>query len=359
MATGVIPETPMKHQNILSSQESTAVGRLRSGGLWACRARSAALIALLLLGLCGDVGRGGVMMNGLTPKKIDPKPWIEARSFFTFPLASGDALNSPAALSNSLAGGLALAFTPPAGGAVHVDTRGTTLDKLALLEINLTNCAQRMGGAPVKVKRERIPIPLAQAAKFAVTASPLMMGGGAVFYDLTADAAKLDLRPDKHGKPLMVMDDATGGTMTIDTTIPALQAAALASVRADAAEDGIKIDGLQLSLSSDNPHSIGMKVAVAAHQGIIYTTVHFAATMDVDDQMNATGHDIHLSGDGPVGGLLMALVAPFVKSSEGRTAPLVDFSDPGLKLSDLNISVNGQAVHIAAKFVKATTPAAK
>lgn len=299
------------------------------------------------------------MTNRLAPRKIDPKPWIEARSFFTFPLASGDALNSPAALRNSLAGGLALAFTPPVGGAVRVDARGATLDKLDLLEINLTDCAQRMGGTPVKVKKERTPIPLAQAVKFAVTATPLMMGGGAVFYDLTADAAKLDLRPDKHGKPLMVMDDASGGAMTIDTTVPALQAAALASVRADAAEDGVKIDGLQLWLSSDNPHSIGMKVAVAAHQGIIYTTVHFAARMDVDDQMNATGHDIHLSGDGPVGAVLMALVEPFVKSSEGRTAPLVDFSDSGLKLWDVKISVQGQAVHIAAKFLKVAPTTAK
>jgi hypothetical protein len=121
------------------------------------------------------------------------------------------------------------------------------------------------------------------------------------------------------------------------------------AARAAAETQGIKIEDLDLKLTSKGPRSAAAEVRVKAKKSILSGVVIIKGRLDIDDELNATISELNASGDGLVGKAAAGLVQGKLKQYDGTKVSLMAFSLGDVKLRDLKIDLKG-ALKVSASF---------
>jgi hypothetical protein len=231
-----------------------------------------------------------------------------------------------------------------------VTIEGDSFPTLKAMQVNLTDASDDLSKTKIKVKRERPAKPGVVVGHLEVRADPLLVAGAKLSYRMSFEGAKLDLREDKQGKPILALSEAADGTFVADTTRQDLERVLAASMNASSKKIGVSVDRVDLKLSALSDRSVKADVRIAASDGILTTAVRFSGEITIDEDMNATVEHLQCEGEGPVGLLLMGIVSPFVHSYEGKERALVVFPSADDHLKDIGVRLNGDAIHLTAAF---------
>jgi hypothetical protein len=186
---------------------------------------------------------------------------------------------------------------------------------------------------------------------FEMVAEPMVNHRSRVNLEITGTHIRLDLQHDKDGKPILMLADASEGTVHFDVTHDDLQKLVLATVREQASSHGISIRSTELDLQSIGPRSLLADLHLSTVVAFIPAGMRFTARVDIDDQMNARISRLDCQGDEALGPLIVGLIRPAINKYNNTTRPLLSFPSGHLHLKDVQIQA-GEHVEMTAKFAR-------
>jgi hypothetical protein len=305
-------------------------------------ARSALLAGLLTIGLASD--------PAATSPVAKQDAWLEAKPACVFPMGCDAMPPSGVAFAAALFGGLQrLAVIPP--GAVQsgmIQIQSDAYPTFGSLRIDLSNSAEDDVHKPPKVNWHYTPKSAVTAAQFEVSASPLLIHGAKLEYDLTATDADLNLAEDRAGHPLLMLMGTTHGHFSATATRDTVHALCLAAAKRFATKYHFSVKDLAVDLTTPTDRSVNVVVDVAL-AGELGGSLHFTGLFEVADDLRATASHLTCTGDGPGGDIIAAMLTPGLMYYDGKTKPLVVFPFDAMTLRDVRFHMDDN-LHIAADF---------
>ena len=264
-----------------------------------------------------------------------------------FPLAGKDFPENADELAEGIGEALAQVLTlSKKGDAVSAEGKFPSIKKL---RVNLNNAQVSATEPPPK------PQPAGKRQK-GITVDQLEVSGKPIKYEnnqleleLKASGVTLDFARDKKGNPLLVLADAREGSVRAKMSKDDIESLARAAAEMAAKGQGIKIEGLELTLTGEGKRSLAADVRVKAKKMMVSGVVRISGRVDIDDALTATVTKLDAEGEGVIGAMASGLVKGKLKPYEGRTFPLMTFSLGDVRLRDLKIDVKNN-VQVSAEF---------
>lgn len=265
-----------------------------------------------------------------------------------FPLTGKSFPDSTDALVTAIEGALAQVLTLPKRDSV-VTAEGGKFPGVRKLKINLSGATVSAAEPPPKPRATGKREPGIAVEQLEVVGQPIKYEQNKLDLSLNAKGVKLDYGRDKKGQPLLVLADAKEGHVEAKMSKADIESLARAAAELAAKQQGIKIEGLELTLTSNGPRSLAADAKVKAKKMMVKGTIHIRGKVDVDDEMNATISGLNCQGDGVVGTMVSGVVQSKLKPYEGKVFPLMTFSLGDVALRDLKIDVKNN-VRVSADF---------
>jgi hypothetical protein len=264
-----------------------------------------------------------------------------------FPLAGKEFPESADELAVAIRDALAQVLTlPKMDGAVTVEGKFPSIRKL---KVNLNNAEVSATEPPPKPQPTGKRQKGIEVEQLEVSGKPIKYEKNRLELELKASGVTLDFARDKKGQPLLVLADAKDGHVQARMSKADIESLARAAAELAARGQGIKIDGLDLTLTGDGKRSLAADVRVKAKKMMVSGVIHITGHVDVDDEMNATVSKLDCDGEGMIGAMASGLVKSKLKPYEGQTFPLMTFSLGDVSLRDLKIDVKNN-VQVSAEF---------
>lgn len=185
-----------------------------------------------------------------------------------------------------------------------------------------------------------------------ISAHPLVVEGARVWLDLRADEADFGFRGDRAGNGWLVLVGARDGQAEVRLAGADFEALLLAGLKAGAARQGVRIEGVRWALHEIGPRAVGLDLWIAAARRVVLAdvraTVRASGRVEIDDRLDATIRDLRVEGEGPVGGVVANLAAPYLRRYDGRTVPLTGLP-LGVELRDVRVDAS-DGLRITASF---------
>ena len=265
-----------------------------------------------------------------------------------FPLAGKDFPETSDELARAISGALAEVFTLAKKDAA-VSAEGGKFPSIRKLKINLNNASVSATEPPPKPKPTGKRQPGISVDQLEVTGKPIKYEQNKLDLELKASGVQFDFGRDKKGQPLLVLADAKEGYVQAKMSKDDIEALARAAAEVAAKTQGIRIDDLDLTLTSEGNRSLAADVRVKAKKMMVSGVIHITGRVDVDDEMNATVSKLDCDGEGMIGTMAAGLLKGKLKPYEGKTFPLMTFSLGDVSLRDLKIDVKNN-VQVSAEF---------
>ena len=182
-----------------------------------------------------------------------------------------------------------------------------------------------------------------------VLAHPLYFETAPVELTLHAEAATLASATSGTGDPMLMLLEARGGDVTLETKRRDLEVFVQSLVSSLASRQGVEVKSTKLHLESRGPRSLHFRAEVSAKMLIMSAKVIVDGELDVDNQLGARLSHLTCTGEGMVGTAATALVRPYLEKLESRVFPLMAFSLGNVKLRDVSIQAN-DTVRVHAAF---------
>jgi hypothetical protein len=265
-----------------------------------------------------------------------------------FPLAGKEFPTTSDELDEALAGALAEVFTLPKKNT-GVSVTGGEFPDVGKVAINLDGAsvtANEPPPPPVGVGKRK---PGITVDKLQLTGHPIRYEQTKLDLELSASGLEFEFDRDKQGNPLLVLTDAKDGHVEAKISKKDIETIALTAATLAAAQQGIKVQELELDLKSEGSRSVSADVRVKAKKMMVSGVLRIRGRVDVDDALNATLSDLSCAGEGMIGTMAAGTVEKHLKPYEGKQIPLMAFSLGDLTLHDLQVEING-AVRVTASF---------
>jgi hypothetical protein len=300
-----------------------------------------------------------IFMNGATPardahaphaaKTRDPATaWISAKGFCCFPLEKDDLPRTGRQLIASMNGGWKDVFTIP-DPADDVDIEGGRYPAVDEMRVDLSRAVVNPNHKLARIGDFTASTKSLAVEHFQMVAEPMVNHKSKVNLEVTGTQVRLDLQHDRDGKPMLMLAEASEGTVHFDVTHDDLQKLVLAMAREQSSSHGIRIRSVELDLQSIGPRSLLTDLHLSTIVGFIPAGMRFTARMDIDDQMNARISNLDCQGDEALGPLIVGLIRPTINKYNNTTRPLLSFPSGHLHLNDVRIQA-GEHVEMTAKF---------
>jgi len=264
-----------------------------------------------------------------------------------FPLAGKSFPTSSDELAEAINGALAEVLTLDDDDAVSAE--GGKFPSIKKLKINLNNASVSAAEPPPKPKPTGKREPGVQVDQLEVVGKPIRYEQNKLELELKASGVKFDYGRDKKGNPLLVLADAKDGRVQARMSKADIESLARAAAELAGKQQGIRIEGLDLTLTSEGQRSLAADVRVKAKKMMVSGVVRITGRVDIDDEMNATVSNLNAEGEGMIGAMASGLVKGKLKGYEGKTFPLMTFSLGDVSLRDLKIDVKSN-VQVTAEF---------
>lgn len=307
----------------------------------------------LLLVLVMAVGGCCARKPAPPPQTLAPRPqdaWIKADAFCLLPLSEASVPETGAELADSILSSWmkGLVFPNPATVVTAIGGRYPAIETLCidLSDAVAVSKAKRPSIGPVTPATDRIAV-----VDFALVAEPLRSQESQSQANLlvTASDVQFDMQTSKEGMPLLLMTDASHGTLHFDTSIRDLEKSMLSTAKEKGSRGLVTVRNIRLDFRSVGPRSLNAVMHVSTLVGFIPAGLRFTARVDIDDQMNATIHNLTVDGDEALGPLIVHFIRPGLAKYDGKTKPLMSFPNPQVKLKNVQISA-GEHITLDAVF---------
>ena len=281
--------------------------------------------------------------------KKPPKPWIGTRSLCIFPMAAAPVPGEPQSLERVMTAGWRSRMIVPEGASL-VRVEGARSDtSIGSMFIDLSNVAIDYDRDQNKLRPKRHVYDSLHVANFVFVANPLVLEKSRMLIGMTVADAKLDLRSDRRGRPMLTLTDARDGTLTLEVPKQDVDALLLYAARKMAGKYGIGIDRTKLDVDVIEDRSIKIDLKIDTRLGFLPAGLRFKSRIDIDEDLNGTISRLNCEGDQVLGPLISAIVDPVLKQYEGKKRPLVGFEWGDMKLRDVTMN-SDDGFRLEAKF---------
>ena len=268
-----------------------------------------------------------------------------------FPLAGKTFPTSQAELAQQIRDAMNDVLTLPKKGE-SVTAEGGSFPSVKKLKINLNGASVSATEPPPKPKPTGKRQPGIEVEQLEITGHPIQYESRKLELDLKGKGLRFDFGRDKKGQPLLILADAEEGHVKAKISKADIEALALEAARFFAQKQGVKIEDLDLTLTSDGPRSVAAEARVKAKKLVMSGVIIIKGKLVVDDELNATVSDLNVDGEGMVGSMAAPMLQKLIKPYNGTEIPLVAFSLGDVALRDLKITVK-DSVQVTADFGKA------
>ena len=266
-----------------------------------------------------------------------------------FPLAGKTFPQSADDLTTAIHDALAEVIEMPRKSSA-VSIEGGKWPDLKHVKVDLSGAkisASQPPPAPPKARGKRQPG--ISVDRLDVLGHPLRVETSDLDLTLRAQEVAFDFAHDPAGGPMLVLTDAKSGHVEVKIAKKDLQAILLAGATVAAKQQGVSIQDLQISLTSEGPRSLAAEVRVKAKKMVMSGTITVRGKVDIDDKLVATLSSLACTGEGMIGGMAASFVGAKLKTVEGKRVPLMAFSLGDVALRDLKISA-ADPIKVSAEF---------
>jgi len=278
-----------------------------------------------------------------------PKPWLQAQSLCIFPMSQDGSAKTPEALDSALSDGWESRMRlPPAADIVRIEGAGA-YPRVDAMTIDLSDASVDPRRATKKLKPVGKPEGSVRVDTLAFIARPLLVERAKLLLGMTASGAKLDLRRDKKGRPMLTLSDVRDGQLSLEVAKKDIDALLLKSAREAAGKFGVSVDRTRLKLDVVDGRSLRADLKIDTRFGILPAGLRFKARVDVDDELNGRIKTLSCEGDQLLGPIISGVISPARKKYEGKKRPLVGFPWGHMKLKDFELRLD-ESFHLDLKF---------
>ena len=281
----------------------------------------------------------------------EPKAWIDAKTFSVFPLGEGAMPDDAQSLRAALYEGWKQAIVVPDPDKA-VTIAGGVYPSVATMLIDFSDGRVRPfdknnkgGKIEINNKVEKN----LHVEHLVVRGEPVLVRTSRMNMRLTADTAKIDFERDRHGKPVMMLEEAKSGTLSFDVSRADAESLVLHDAREMASHYGISIESIHINIFPETPRSIQASVYFETKVAFIPAGILFQAHIAIDDSMNARISGLDCQGDEVLGPLIVHFLRPSMARYNGKTHPLMSFPAANMKLRDVAVRVD-DSLHLTAAF---------
>lgn len=234
--------------------------------------------------------------------------------------------------------------------AVHLE--GDAYPKLDRLRVDLTGADALTGTRSPAPPRADAGERDVHVGRLEITAHPLVVEGARVWVDLRADDADFGFRRDGEENPWLVLVSAREGWADVRLPGSDFETLLLAGLKAGAARQGVRVEGVRWDLQAVSPRTVALEMRITAVRRVVLAdvraTVRASGRVEIDDRLDATVRDLRVEGEGPVGGVVANLAAPYVRRFDGRTVRLTGLP-LGVELRDVRVDAS-DGLRVTASF---------
>jgi hypothetical protein len=314
--------------------------------------RNGSGLLILILAFSLGAARGNVQAPATRPASAD-KAWIDANPLVLYPIAGNGLPPTAVALVADLRTGMERLLEPVKPGMPDrqlASPRGGTYPSLNSLRIDLTESIQQPNAPKIKIKKEIPARPGLSVDDFEFMAQPMHYCNGKLIYDLRARDARIDVRTDKDGHTLLVLQDASTGSFQFVSTIADLQSTLAGQIGDGLKKIGMTVDSVRVNITCPTPRTLHANATITISKSVLSATVRVIGTINVNDDMRATLTDFNVEGDGALGTTIAILTSSAAHDYQGTTRPLLAFPGDAIHLSDIHFTMANDTLTIAAAF---------
>ncbi|MBA3883366.1 MAG: hypothetical protein H0X73_11800 [Chthoniobacterales bacterium] len=220
----------------------------------------------------------------------------------------------------------------------------------ALAEIRISlDGAELRDDAPRRPAVEGVRKPALKVDELHVTGSGLTIGPATANLVLRAEQVGLNQAADRNGEIVLLLQNASNGTIEIATSKRDLERAIAAFAKAEAGKHGVVIDDVKLTFRQRGARSVDAEVQLRGKKLFFSTVIRIAASLDLDDDLNAKLSRLTCNGDGAIGSLACGVLAPHLQKLDGRTFALMALPLGEIRLRDVTLAT-GEMLKVSAEF---------
>lgn len=290
------------------------------------------VVALALAGGCASKPKAR------TPKP--PKPWLNAKSLVLFPMTKSIPPRTPEMLASSMEQAWGTRLDVPEGSDLVRIEGVEAYPHVGAMTIDLSDVSIPSKSKERKLKPRGGPEGAVTVGNLELVARPLLVERARFVIAMSASDAKLEIRRDKKGQPMLALAGAEDGKVSLEVSKKDIDRLLLQSARDAAGKYGVAVDRTKLKLDMIDGKSLRVDLKVNLRvAGVLPAGLHFKARMDIDDQLNGRITKLTCEGDQLLGPLISSVIDPALSKYEGKKRPLVGFAFGKMKLKDLQIDV--------------------
>lgn len=265
-------------------------------------------------------------------------------------LVDGDVWKSADGLANALRRSIGAHFHGAPANPVTIEDEAFPI--LRRLAVDLTSARIDAGNPPPNPSAIEAREPGVTARTFLVQAHPLHIeDAGGVNLLVDANNVELWLCTDRNHRRWLVPHRAGHGHAQLDIAEDDVANLFLRGAELAVSQHGVEIEDTHIRLSPLGDRMVRLEARVTARKFIFSATVTIRGTMRVDDELNAHFSDLHCSGDGKMGQLASAVIAPHLTKLEERALPLLGISLGEIRLHHAAVNVtDAGSLHVTARF---------
>jgi hypothetical protein len=292
----------------------------------------------IIWSLCSGVAT--VRNQNLPP--LSDGAWVETKPMLEFPYGGNAIPQSLDQFNTDLTSGLRRLAVLPDHAQPVASEPGGPWPAIGSLRIDLSHATEDADHRPPKLDRQTPPVGSLAAAKMEVAAQPLVIRQSEIRYTLTAANARLELRRDRQGMPILLLVDTDSAKLDLRVADADVQRLVLDSAKGIAKKFGFSVDSAHATLKTPDPRTIGVDLSLhfvgklGPHFG---GNLRFRARFDVHDDLTATASQLSVEGSGPVGTLVATLLGPVLAHYDYTRKTLFEF--PSDQLVGRNVEVHG------------------
>ncbi len=238
----------------------------------------------------------------------------------------------------------------PAGPMVAVEEN--SYPELAAIRVSLDG-ANAGEHPPPRPEPAVGPVePALRVAHFEVSGRPLLVQRAKVDLLCVARDVQLGQGRDKDGNVLLLLQDAAEGNVEVALALTDLEALVLAGAKAEAANQGVKVESVRIDLRARSERALDVAVHVSAKKLFLSAALKISGSVAIDEQLNARLSGLECAGDGTLGTLACGFITPHLQRFNGREISLMALPLGELKLRDVRIAA-GRELRVTAQFGRA------
>ena len=272
------------------------------------------------------------------PSELLKKPAIDlSHGVAAFPLATTTQPTTAKAMAAALHDGYAKRLESPE--KISIDAKpGLLVGEYKRIWIDISGSQVRADFSPKAPPKESEAIGYVTANTLRYTADPLKYQHFSAGMRLDVRKARLGIMPAGDGTFGMALYDCEDAHANLTLSMAGMRDTFAKGVESKNSM-AFMIDGVELSLASENPRSLSADVIVSARLLLIPAKFRLTGRLDIDDAFNVHFSNLNATGLDPTGKVVAGVVQSKLDKMNNKAAPLLKMPGDRIKISEFQMKL--------------------